>query len=49
MRFLLNSDAWVVDDAVERLAEVADAHPDAAVVGPRLRNADGTLQRSCPR
>jgi len=44
--FLLNSDAWVVDDAIERLAAVADAHPDAAVVGPRLRNEDGTLQRS---
>jgi N-acetylglucosaminyl-diphospho-decaprenol L-rhamnosyltransferase len=44
--FLLNSDAWVVGDAIERLAEVADAHPDAAVVGPRLLNLDGTLQRS---
>ena len=34
---LLNSDAWVLGDAVERLAAFADAHPDAAVVGPRLR------------
>ena len=44
--FLLNSDAWVVDDAVDELARFADAHPDAAVVGPRLVNADGSLQRS---
>jgi N-acetylglucosaminyl-diphospho-decaprenol L-rhamnosyltransferase len=44
--FLLNSDAWVVEDGLDRLAEVADAHPDAAVVGPRLLNEDGTLQRS---
>ena len=44
--FLLNSDAWVVDDAVERLVAFADEHPRAAVVGPRLRNPDGTLQRS---
>ncbi len=44
--FLLNADAWVVDDAVETLARFADATPDAAVVGPRLRNLDGTLQRS---
>jgi N-acetylglucosaminyl-diphospho-decaprenol L-rhamnosyltransferase len=44
--FLLNSDAWVVDDALERLVEFADAHPEAAVVGPRLSNTDGTLQRS---
>jgi GT2 family glycosyltransferase len=44
--FLLNSDAWVVGDGLDRLVAYADAHPDAAVVGPRLRNTDGTLQRS---
>ena len=43
---LLNSDAWVVGDGLERLAAFADEHPDAAVVGPRLSNEDGTLQRS---
>jgi GT2 family glycosyltransferase len=43
---LLNSDAWAVGDAVARLVAFADAHPEAAVVGPRLRNPDGTLQRS---
>jgi GT2 family glycosyltransferase len=43
---ILNADAWVVGDAVERLVEFAEAHPRAAVVGPRLRNVDGTLQRS---
>jgi GT2 family glycosyltransferase len=43
---LLNSDAWVVGDAIERLVEFADGHPDAAVVGPRLVNQDGSLQRS---
>src|SRR5579885_2740043 len=44
--FLLNSDAWVVDDGLDRLLAYADAHPDAAVVRRRLRNPDGTLQRS---
>jgi GT2 family glycosyltransferase len=44
--FLLNSDAWVVGDGLSRLVSFADAHPDAAVVGPRLRNQDGSLQRS---
>src|SRR3954449_3038888 len=44
--FLLNSDAWVVGDGLDRLVAYADAHPAAAVVGPRLRNTDGTLQRS---
>jgi GT2 family glycosyltransferase len=43
---LLNSDAWIVGDGVARLAEFADERLDAAVVGPRLRNPDGTLQRS---
>jgi GT2 family glycosyltransferase len=43
---LLNSDAWVVGDAIERLVAFADEHPEAAVVGPRLRNVDGTIQRS---
>src|SRR3954451_9594086 len=43
---LLNSDAWALDDGVERLAAFADEHPEAAVVGPRLVNPDGSLQRS---
>lgn len=43
---VINSDAWVVGDAVERLAAFADSSPDAAVVAPRLRNPDGSLQRS---
>src|SRR4051812_9106831 len=43
---LLNADAWVVGDGVERLAAFADATPDAAYVGPLLRNPDGSLQRS---
>jgi N-acetylglucosaminyl-diphospho-decaprenol L-rhamnosyltransferase len=44
--FLLNSDAWVVGDGLAKLVEFADTHPEAAVVGPRLVNTDGTLQRS---
>jgi N-acetylglucosaminyl-diphospho-decaprenol L-rhamnosyltransferase len=43
---ILNADAWMVGDAVERLVAFADEHPDAACIGPRLRNPDGTLQRS---
>jgi GT2 family glycosyltransferase len=44
--FLLNSDAWVVGDGLDRLVAYADEHPEAAVVGPRLLNTDGSLQRS---
>ena len=43
---LLNSDAWLADGALERLVEFADGRPRAALIGPRLRNPDGALQRS---
>jgi N-acetylglucosaminyl-diphospho-decaprenol L-rhamnosyltransferase len=42
----LNADAWADRDGVERLAAFADDHPEAAVVGPRLVNPDGSLQPS---
>ncbi|HEU5264589.1 MAG TPA: glycosyltransferase family 2 protein, partial [Gaiellaceae bacterium] len=43
---LLNADAWLRPGALDRLVEFADTRPRAAVVGPRLLNPDGTLQRS---
>jgi GT2 family glycosyltransferase len=45
--FILNADAWLATpDALDTLVDVADAHPRAAIVGPRLRYPDGRLQRS---
>jgi GT2 family glycosyltransferase len=43
---LLNPDAWLTDGAFESLVAFADEHPEAGVVGPRLSNPDGSLQRS---
>ena len=43
---LLNADAWLAEGALDRLVDFADTRPRAAVVGPRLLNQDGTLQRS---
>jgi GT2 family glycosyltransferase len=43
---LLNADAWLREGALGRLCEFADSRPRAAVLGPRLVNPDGTLQRS---
>jgi GT2 family glycosyltransferase len=44
---LLNSDAWFADDGgLDRLLALARERPRAAVVGPRLRNEDGSVQRS---
>ena len=46
---LLNSDAWLVGDALSRLVAFADRRPEAAIIGPRLLNPDGSLQRSGAR
>jgi hypothetical protein len=43
---VLNSDAWLVGDAAKRLVAFAEERPQAGFVAPRLRNPDGTLQRS---
>ena len=44
--FLLNADAWVLADGLDRLVEFAERQPRAALAGPKLLNPDGTLQRS---
>jgi len=43
---LLNADAWLEAGALNRLVAFAGTRPRAAVIGPRLLNPDGTLQRS---
>jgi GT2 family glycosyltransferase len=43
---ILNADAWLTAGSFDRLVEFAESRPDAAVIGPRLLNPDGTLQRS---
>lgn len=44
--FLLNPDTEVVGDAIQRMIAYLEAHPDVAVVGPRLRYPDGSIQPS---
>jgi len=43
---LLNSDTILSRGTLDALRRYLDEHPRAAIVGPRLRNPDGTLQRS---
>jgi GT2 family glycosyltransferase len=43
---LLNSDTVVLPHAMEKMVQFADAHPDAGIVGCRLLNEDGSLQKS---
>lgn len=47
--FLLNSDASIHPGALDTLAAYADSHPNAAILGPKVLNPDGTVQYSCRR
>lgn len=44
---LLNSDAFIIGDAIGVLLRYLQAHSEVAIVGPQLLNRDGTLQASC--
>jgi GT2 family glycosyltransferase len=46
---ILNSDTEILGDALSRICDYMDAHPDIGVIGPKLLNTDGTLQYSCRR
>jgi GT2 family glycosyltransferase len=46
---LLNPDCVLEPDSVCRLTDWLERHPDVAVAGPRIRNADGTVQPSARR
>src|SRR5579864_5341204 len=43
---VLNADAHPLPGALDRLTAVADAHPEAAIIAPRLWRPDGSVQRS---
>ncbi|CEK12662.1 glycosyltransferase family 2 protein [Chthonomonas calidirosea] len=45
----LNSDTLVTKGSLSALVRFADEHPDIGIVGPKLLNADGSLQYSCRR
>ena len=46
---LLNPDALVLDRAVERAIEFIQDHPSVGILGCRVENPDGSLQRACRR
>ena len=46
---VLNSDAWPDPGAVDRLVAVAEQHPGAAAIAPRLERPDGQLEHSTHR
>lgn len=46
---LLNTDTIVPPHALKLLLDFLDAHPDAGIVGPKLRLRDGSLDLACRR
>ena len=46
---LLNPDTVVPPEALERLVDFMEAHPEAGVLGPKLVKGDGTLDLACRR
>jgi GT2 family glycosyltransferase len=44
--FFLNNDTVVPPGALEELVDFADSHPNIGIIGPRLRDAEGTIQVS---
>ena len=46
---LLNPDCVADGDAIAGLVRFAESRPDAAVIGPRILNADGSVQGSARR
>lgn len=44
---LLNTDAFVAQDALHKTLDYMQAHPECGVLGVRLEGRDGSLQPSC--
>ncbi|MGB7582214.1 MAG: glycosyltransferase family 2 protein [Sedimentisphaerales bacterium] len=44
---LLNSDTIVLDGAIQKTVVFAEQHPEAAVIGCKALNPDGSLQPTC--
>lgn len=46
-KLLLNSDTLVHQDSIDNLISFAEKTPDAGVIGSKLLNKDGSIQKSC--
>ena len=47
--FVLNSDIKVLGNCVDTLIDYLEANPDIGMIGPKILNADMSLQSSCRR
>lgn len=46
---LLNPDTLPLSNTITELVYFLDAHPEVGIVGPKVLNRDGTLQKQCRR
>jgi GT2 family glycosyltransferase len=46
---LINSDVLVHADCMQRLAAFLETNPEVGLVGPKVLNGDGSVQRTCNR
>ena len=46
---ILNPDTLLLPNAIAELARFLDSHPEVGIVGPKVLNRDGTLQKQCRR
>lgn len=47
--FILNTDIAFLDNSIDKIYRFMESHPEAALVGPKLKNPDGSIQSSCMR
>ncbi len=45
----LNPDTLILPQALEKLVEFLDTHPEAGICGPKVLNRDRSLQKPCRR
>ncbi len=46
---ILNTDIALMDNALEKMFQFMEENPEVALVGPKLKNPDGSIQMSCMR
>jgi GT2 family glycosyltransferase len=46
---VLNPDTLVMEGTLDRLTTFLEEHPEAGIVGPKVLNRDGSLQKACRR
>jgi GT2 family glycosyltransferase len=46
---ILNTDIAFLDNSLDKMYQFMEAHPQVALMGPKLKNPDGSIQASCLR